>query len=176
MLKLSPRRRRGLGRAIRGRLAKVIRGLGPKRIFAFAATFGEPDLWPLYRKLLRRRTDIAFPKVAGGRMTFHVIRSVDGLRPGTYRILEPVRGRRAGRPRRNDLILVPCLGVDSKGWRLGHGGGYFDRWLSSSGTGIRLGVAFHVQVARNIPHTSRDERLDGVVTDRGVFWFSARQK
>ncbi len=68
-----------------------------------------------------------------------------------------------------DALLVPLLACDREGWRLGYGGGFYDRTLA----GLRarkpvtaVGVAFDVQVVDAVPHGIDDQRLDWLLTDR----------
>lgn len=156
-------------------LARVIRRIGGRRairrIFVFAPTFGEPNLWPLYRKMWKKKIKVAFPKVRGAHLEFIVASSGRDFERGAFGIFEPARGRKAGRPGRGDVILVPCVGMDHRGTRLGHGGGYYDRWLGKNSKGIRIGVAFDCQRAGRLPNTSRDAKLHFAVTDRGIFSF-----
>ncbi|NUZ06467.1 5-formyltetrahydrofolate cyclo-ligase [Schlegelella sp. ID0723] len=69
-----------------------------------------------------------------------------------------------------DVVLVPCVGFSADGWRLGYGGGYFDRWLAAHPHVTSVGVAWSfaeidAQAAAAAPH---DQLLTLVVTERGV--------
>jgi len=77
-----------------------------------------------------------------------------------------------------DIILMPLVGFDSEGNRLGMGGGYYDRSLSESlhpgntwQRPVRVGVAYSWQQVERIPNEKWDIPLDAVVTERGVSWF-----
>jgi len=75
-----------------------------------------------------------------------------------------------GPPAQPDVVLVPCLGYTSSGFRLGYGGGYFDRWLSAHPQVTPIGVAWSVNELSEAelapqPH---DHPLLMVVTERGV--------
>ena len=69
-----------------------------------------------------------------------------------------------------DLVLVPCLGYTRHGFRLGYGGGYFDRWLAAHPQVTALGVAWSVGEVSDAAFTSRphDVPLMLVVTEAGV--------
>ena len=70
-------------------------------------------------------------------------------------------------PQHVDVAVVPGLAFDRGGYRIGYGGGYYDRYLRLlSPDTFRVGVGFHVQVVDEVPHGEGDERLDAVVTDR----------
>ena len=68
-----------------------------------------------------------------------------------------------------DVVLVPCVGYTESGWRLGYGGGYFDRWLAAHGQVCAVGVAW--SVARldedELVPQPHDMRLTLIVTERG---------
>lgn len=71
-----------------------------------------------------------------------------------------------------DVILMPLLGFDKHGTRLGYGGGYYDRTLSTMTHAPRLiGFAFADQEIDHIPRDGHDIPLDAVVTERGVTSF-----
>jgi 5-formyltetrahydrofolate cyclo-ligase len=74
------------------------------------------------------------------------------------------------------LILVPLLAFDFRGYRLGYGAGCYDRTLAALRAARpvqALGLAFAIQEVESVPAESHDNRLDGVVTERGVRWFDA---
>jgi 5-formyltetrahydrofolate cyclo-ligase len=74
-----------------------------------------------------------------------------------------------------DLLFVPMLAFDDAGYRLGYGGGFYDRTLSllrglDPGT-LAIGVAFAAQRVDHVPRTNRDEPLDWIVTEEGAHAF-----
>ena len=74
------------------------------------------------------------------------------------------------------LLLVPLLAYDSLGYRLGYGGGYYDRTLRllrDRGPVCAIGVAFNEQMIDAVPHLDYDERLNAVVTPTGLQRFGA---
>lgn len=66
-----------------------------------------------------------------------------------------------------ELAVVPGLAYDRRGWRLGYGGGYFDRFLKDF-TGISLGVIFQALLLESVPHTELDMPVHWLVTEWGV--------
>ena len=74
------------------------------------------------------------------------------------------------------LLLVPLLAYDASGYRLGYGGGYYDRtlrFLRDRGPVCAIGVAFDEQMIDAVPHLDYDERLHAVVTPSGLQRFGA---
>jgi 5-formyltetrahydrofolate cyclo-ligase len=71
-----------------------------------------------------------------------------------------------------DVILMPLLGFDKRGTRLGYGGGYYDRTLERLSKRPRLiGLAFAVQELEDIPREAHDVPLDSIVTEQGARHF-----
>jgi 5,10-methenyltetrahydrofolate synthetase len=67
-----------------------------------------------------------------------------------------------------DVVLVPCLGVSREGYRLGYGGGYFDRWLAANPGVMAVGLAWSVSECQWVPE-AHDMPLGVVVTEREVW-------
>ncbi|MCX7287306.1 MAG: 5-formyltetrahydrofolate cyclo-ligase [Rhodobacterales bacterium] len=74
-----------------------------------------------------------------------------------------------------EVLIVPLLAFDARGYRLGYGGGFYDRTLEGlrkRGPVLAVGFAFAAQEVDKVPTDATDQRLDAVVTDRGVTVFS----
>lgn len=72
------------------------------------------------------------------------------------------------------VVIVPMLAFDSRGYRLGYGGGFYDRTLQglrAKGPVLAIGFAFAAQEVDEVPIDAYDQRLDAVVTEKGVRWF-----
>lgn len=91
------------------------------------------------------------------------------LKRGALWVLEPVRGQTPIRPLAQiDLMVMPLVGFDDAGYRLGMGGGFYDRTLAGRGRfrrPYRMGVAHACQRVPALPHDPWDQRLDTCVTD-----------
>lgn len=88
------------------------------------------------------------------------------LAPDRYGIPTPISGDFI----QPDLILLPLNGFDAAGYRLGYGGGYFDRTLAAlSPRPLAVGVGFEVNRLPSIRPESHDQRLDWIVTEAGAF-------
>ncbi len=74
-----------------------------------------------------------------------------------------------------DILIVPLLAFDARGYRLGYGGGFYDRTLQglrAKGPTLAIGFAFAAQEVDEVPIDQFDQRLDAVVTEGGVQWFA----
>ena len=118
---------------------------------------------------------VALPRcLPGGRLAWHAVRGLEGLRAGAHGILEP-----AGDPGTlvppaalaAPVALVPGLAFDRAGYRLGYGGGYYDRFLASFG-GVSIGLARCPLLLDDLRGLglveAHDRPVDLVVTEGGV--------
>jgi len=102
------------------------------------------------------------------------IRSWEELSPGAFGILEPqleIRHERERRidPKGIDLALIPGLGFDLQGGRLGYGRGFYDRLIPNLRPEVlRIALAFECQLVPSIPMDPHDQRMDVIVTERRV--------
>lgn len=106
------------------------------------------------------------PKGAGLPLSFHVIPPGTELQKSAFGVLEPPADARVIEP---DLILVPLLGFDRAGYRLGYGQGHYDRTLMALRARrpvTAVGLAWACQEVDAIPADAFDQRLDWVVTNR----------
>ncbi|HXF36758.1 MAG TPA: 5-formyltetrahydrofolate cyclo-ligase, partial [Actinomycetota bacterium] len=85
-----------------------------------------------------------------------------------YGALEPAGGEVLS-PQELDAVVVPGLAFDRRGYRVGYGGGFFDRFLPRTRPdAFRVGICFHLQLVEEVPHGAGDEPVDAVVTEREV--------
>ena len=118
-----------------------------------------------------------FPAVAGDDLEFRAPASLadDAFAPSRWGVLEPKSDAPAVALASIDGFLVPGLAFDRRGVRLGRGKGFYDRALAGA-RGIKIGVGFAMQIANEpLPAEAHDVRMDGVVTEDGVYWTSARR-
>lgn len=107
--------------------------------------------------------------IARRRMQACRINSFDELLPGAWGIPEPKPDKNRVVPVENlEVLVAPGVAFCEKGWRLGYGGGFFDRFVSGF-NGSAIGLAFDLQVLKTVPHdASRDMKVDRIVTEKRV--------
>ena len=93
------------------------------------------------------------------------------LEAGAYGISEP----KSGEEHTCAVAFTPMLAVDKEGFRLGYGGGYYDRYFALHPEVLRVGLAYEGQMIETIPREDTDIPLDALVTERGVKYFSKRR-
>lgn len=130
----------------------------------------EIDVRPLMARLHGQGRTVALPVVAGAKepLVFRRWQPETLLEEGPFGTLHPGLDQPEVTP---GVLLVPLLAFDDKGFRLGWGGGYYDRTLAqlrSAGPVIAVGAAFAGQHVDNVPHTSDDQPLDWIVTEESI--------
>lgn len=128
----------------------------------------EADIAPLLQAVLNSGRTLALPRCGkGGTMTFYQVDCLERLIPGAFGIPEPPPEAQPILPEALSLILVPLEGVDAQGYRLGKGGGYYDRYLIGC-SALRVGVAFTWQEIPCLPHEAWDIPLHALVDCNGI--------
>jgi 5-formyltetrahydrofolate cyclo-ligase len=156
--------------AIAAHAAPLIAALGPRRIAAYVAMRSEADPMPIVEAAHRLGAEIALPVIApGARLVFRRYEPGHVLVPGGFGTMVPVEAAPLLVP---DLIIVPVVGFDTGGARLGYGKGHYDRTIAAlRAHGLRpplIGIAYSVQEVDTIPHEPHDVRLDLIVTENGI--------
>lgn len=117
----------------------------------------EPDLFPLYKSMSIR---IFFPRTRERSiMDFFEWKVGESLIPGRHGIGEPASSAPAFDPNLRGLLLVPALAIDAEGYRLGYGGGYYDRFLARFPRIDHLGICFSHGYCESLPHEVYDFKL-----------------
>jgi 5-formyltetrahydrofolate cyclo-ligase len=145
-----------------------------RRLVLYAAFANEIDLRPVCDEWQRLGREFYLPRFnpqQGG----YELAAVGDLKAdtviGAYGILEPGPGQKV-LPKKNcddaeQVWLIPGVGFDEHGQRLGRGAGYYDRLLETA-AGIKIGVAYEWQVKPAIPAETFDVKMNVVVTDKRV--------
>lgn len=129
---------------------------------------------PILEDLVRYQHVLALPAILGkGKpLVFRAWCPGDAMDVGEYGILEP----RNDAPLVNPSVLaVPMVGFDVNGYRLGHGGGFYDRTIEmirKHQSLLCIGIAYHFQQIERLPAEAHDCRMDYIVTDKEVLAFS----
>ena len=148
-----------------------------ERVALYMPVRGETDTAELVRVLLNEGRTVLFPRCvhtdAGERMLeFAVCRDVSQLRRGAFGIAEPDPALCPADRGFPDLLVVPAVALDRQGYRLGYGGGYYDRLLAQPGweNVPSAGLIFSFQLVTQLSRAVWDKPLSGVVTDEECIW------
>ena len=170
------RRRAELDRDTRERLdGEICRQIISLACFRYADTLltycpikGEIDLTPVAKEALRRGKRLAYPvSMPVGVMVFRYVDDPALLRKkGKYSIPEPEDDAPLFEGGGNTLCIVPAFAFDGDGYRLGYGGGYYDRFLKSF-EGTSLGAVYEACLVDALPRGYYDMSVDVIVTEGG---------
>lgn len=130
----------------------------------------EVDTYQIIRKCWEAGKKVVIPKCSpkDRRMEFRTLTAFNQLESVYYGLLEPVPGMTEEvQPDEIDLLIVPGLAYTSRRFRLGFGGGYYDRFLQNY-KGHTLSLAFHMQIAEEIPIEEHDLPVEKIITDQGI--------
>ncbi|HEU0080255.1 MAG TPA: 5-formyltetrahydrofolate cyclo-ligase [Longimicrobiaceae bacterium] len=170
---VSPEEREAAAPAAEARVWTVPEVAAARVLLLYAHLPGEVPTDAIAREALRRGVAVAYPRcVTGTRtLTLHALERLEALREGAYGIREPdVEACPLVDVGAVDAALVPGLGWDRAGGRIGRGAGYYDRLFADPGwRGFRCGLFFAAQEAAEVPMDPWDARLDAVVTEREVW-------
>ena len=134
---------------------------------------GEVDLAPLAVELVARGSGAALPVIVEKNAPLAFWRWEPGMatRPGVWGIPVPASGE-AVLP---DCLLVPLVGFDGAGHRLGYGGGYYDRTLAAlPGPPPAIGVGYAFQRLPDLRPQPHDRPMDAIATEEGLTWHRRR--
>ena len=171
------RRRDAIPTDTRAAAAIAVRniGLGFARPAPSAAVSGtmaigaELDPLPLMLKLAGAGAQLCLPVMAGKDRPLQFRAWAPGglLVERIWGIQEPPATSPAVVP---DILLVPLLAFDARGFRLGYGGGYYDRTLAvlrADAKVLAIGLGYEAQMVDAVPHGANDQRLDWILTEAG---------
>ena len=163
---LSPQRRRTNSEKLCRRLRELPQLRRARTILSYAALEDEADLSALHERL-GPGVRLCFPLCRGGGVMEAWIPG--NWRRGAYGIWEPDPDCSLRlEPEELDLVLAPCVAFDADCRRLGHGGGYYDRYLARVSAPV-IAAAFEVQRLERIVTYRHDRTMDAVVTEARVY-------
>nr|WP_197414446.1 5-formyltetrahydrofolate cyclo-ligase [Bacillus sp. FJAT-29937] len=130
----------------------------------------EVDTYQIIRKAWEEGKRLVVPKCLPKtrELVFRTLHRFDQLESVYYGLLEPIEAETDEvSPNEIDLIIVPGLAFTENGYRLGFGGGYYDRFLTKY-NGHTLSLAFHDQIVANLPVEAHDIPVSKIITDEEV--------
>jgi 5-formyltetrahydrofolate cyclo-ligase len=129
----------------------------------------ELNPYPLMKKLAEEnRATLALPAIADGKLIFRAWVPGMELRRVGFGLSEPGPDAKEVDP---DILFVPLLAFDLKGYRIGYGKAYYDGGLSrlrEKKKIVAVGLGFDEQCVENVPTEPHDQKLDYVITEEGV--------
>lgn len=167
-------------RAILGNLSKSKRENGSKKIynkvlsseifeksktvFIYVSTENEPDTLNLIDYAIKNGKTVCVPKcISKTEMKAVIINSTDELEEGRFGIKEPISTQKSVDKNEIDLAVIPCVAASASGKRLGHGAGYYDRFLENTEV-YKMCLCFKELVFDDIPADENDIQMDEIIS------------
>lgn len=173
---LTRAQREEYSRKICENLRAFVKTVNPKVIYFYYPLGSEVNLLPLAEEFLKEEYSaeaavpegrvIAFPRTCGDTMEFYPVTSLSDFVEGRFHIMEPMGELPLTEP--EPLVVVPGLGFDRQGNRMGYGKGFYDRYFARFPSCRKMGAAFETQIVEEIPAQAHDIIMDFVVTEKGV--------
>ena len=165
---LSAAQRREYSTRICARLIQTAEVQNAQLVLSYMATASEVDLSDVHDWLRGKEIRTVFPRCEDAHIMnawepFGWIRNDWGILEPDPDCSEPVA------PEELDLVLVPCVAFDATGTRLGHGAGYYDRYLPKCERACHIMVAFEAQRMEHLPRDPYDFPVDMIVTEKTLY-------
>ncbi len=144
------------------------------RVIAFYVSFrSEAETENMIRESLKLGKKVVLPvsRVKKKELQMVYVKNFDkDLKPGTYGIIEPKTTKvKLDDLSQLDIVVLPGSVFDLSGYRLGYGGGYYDRFLQTLGSGtVIIGLAYEFQVVNEVPRESHDIPVHQIVTENRI--------
>ena len=168
----------GAGEALAAHGLAFIDGPPSRIVSGFSSINDEINVGPLMQRLSDEGFPLALPVIAGkGKpLIMRAWKLGERLQKKTWGIKEPLPDAPEVHP---DIVLVPLLAFDAEGYRLGYGGGFYDRTLAKLRAVkpiIAIGVAYDEQRVDAVPRGSYDEPVDWMLIPSGPFRCSGNER
>ena len=138
-------------------------------IFCYMSMGGEPVTDVIIERALEDGKRVGIPLCVGPHeMVVKEYRRGDELSRGAFGIREPLAEAAEINADEFDLAIVPCVACSKDGRRIGHGAGYYDRFLSASGFN-KIALCFEKLLTEDIPLEETDVHMDGVATEDAIY-------
>jgi len=165
-----PEERLEKSRGICRHLMKIIRDT--ETVLVFTSKEKEVNTRPLIEALFRKGNPVVVPIIVKEDVSLRLsyLRDFSALVPSTFGVPEPIGSEIPARAEDVGTIILPMLGFDRAGGRIGYGAGYYDRFLSKNPGLRKIGIAFACQEVGSIPVDENDIRMDAVLTEDGIVY------
>jgi len=139
-------------------------------VMVFTSKEKEVNTKPLIEALFKEKNPVVVPIIQKEDVSLRLsyLRDFSALVPSTFGVPEPIGSEIPAKPQDVDVIILPMLGFDRTGGRIGYGAGYYDRFLSKNPELVKIGIAFGCQEMETLPLDENDIKMDLIVTEDGI--------
>jgi len=166
---IEPKSHKELNSALCAKLTDWVQQRDFNQIFYFLPYRNEPDLVDAICSMKGITGGLPLIKTEDHSMGFYSWSKGEELIPNSYKIPEPNPKKAALlTPDKNTLIIVPTLAMDTHGYRMGYGGGYYDRYIEKALGVTTAGALFEQFIFDKIPTEKHDEKLNFAITNESI--------
>ncbi len=151
-------------------LMKIIRD--GETVMVFTSKEKEVNTQPLILSLFSRGNPVVVPIIVKEDFSLRLsyLRDLSLLVPSTFGVPEPIGSEIPAEAEQIGTIILPMLGFDRAGGRIGYGAGYYDRFLEKNPGMRKIGIAFGCQEVGRLPVDEKDIRMDIIITEDGIVY------
>ncbi len=167
---MMPEERREKSQSISRHLMELIQP--GETVMVFTSKEKEVNTEPLIKSLFQQGNPVVVPIIVKEDVSLRLsyLRDFSALVPSTFGVPEPIGSEIPAATEDIGTIILPMLGFDRTGGRIGYGAGYYDRFLSKHRIPRKIGVAFACQEMDNLPVDENDAPMDSIVTEDGIVY------
>jgi 5-formyltetrahydrofolate cyclo-ligase len=165
---MDPKDRLEKSRAICRHLMTLVRD--QETVMVYTSKEKEVNTVPLITALLERSNPVIVPIIVKEDVSLRLsyLKDFSALVPSTFGVPEPIGNEIPAHGEDVDTIILPMLGFDRTGGRIGYGAGYYDRFLEKYPGLHKIGIAFACQEIDRLPLDENDVRMDHIITEKGI--------
>lgn len=153
---------------IQKELLKLIQTYNYNNYFIYNSYNNEVETSLIINHLLNNNKNVYLPKIVNEAMVTIKYTKSTILKKGTFNIYEPIGNEE---DISNFICIVPLVGVDTKGNRIGQGKGFYDKFLKNKKC-IKIGICYDFQLIESIHSDPYDVPLDLVITEKQIIYFN----
>lgn len=162
---LNPDVYRDLSRMAQARLLATPEFIAAVVVALYHPVANEVATEALHHAAVQAGKRVVYPRINDRHLEFVAATELNELHPGAFGVPEPT-GDAPVSPETIDLILVPGVAFDRRGFRLGYGKGFYDRFLAASGDRAhRVGFCFDLQLVEVLPVEAHDVGMQMLITE-----------
>lgn len=141
-------------------------------VMVYTSKEKEVNTTPLITTLFERGNPVIVPIIVKDDISLRLsyLRDFSVLVPSTFGVPEPIGNEILATGQNVDTIILPMLGFDRTGGRMGYGAGYYDRFLAKNQNVRKIGIAFACQEYDNMPVDENDIPMDYIITEKGIVY------
>jgi 5-formyltetrahydrofolate cyclo-ligase len=141
-------------------------------VMVYTSKEKEVNTSSLITTLFERRNPVIVPIIVKEDLSLRLsyLRDFSVLVPSTFGVPEPIGNEIPATGENVDTIILPMLGFDRTGRRMGYGAGYYDRFLAKNPHVRKIGIAFACQEYDNLPADEYDIPMDSIITEEGIVY------